>query len=99
MRDIGFYISDNQAERIFEGTAGVAMLIQEFCIRLLCGRFHLDSKAEIEDTEIGMIEQSPDYLHVVFKHYLYGQGWVEMSIMLITAMQKETYSRIYYAGM
>ncbi|MFL5625894.1 MAG: TIR domain-containing protein, partial [Ktedonobacteraceae bacterium] len=42
MKLIGFDISDKQARRIFEGTAGVAVLIQEFCIRLLSGPYLRD---------------------------------------------------------
>lgn len=64
-------------------------IIQEFCIRLLCGRFHQDGSPEIEDAEIEAIEHSPDYLSVIFEHYQYGQGWISMSVMLITAIREE----------
>jgi small GTP-binding protein len=85
IKQIGFNITDAQAQRIFKGTAGVAVLIQEFCIRLL---LNLDqtSAPQIKDSAISDVECSPAYLDVVFKHYKYGQDWKAMSAMLITAI-------------
>src|SRR5205085_10583409 len=95
MKRLGFFVSDDQAYRIFKGTAGVAVLIQEFCIRLLYRHFYLyrhfhqHTKSAIEDAAIEAIEQLPDYLRVVFHHYEYGQEWVSMSAMLIAAILTE----------
>ena len=58
MKLIGFEISNEQAHRIFEGTAGVAVLIQEFCV-LLLQKLKQFTVAQIENIEIETIEQSP----------------------------------------
>ncbi len=94
MKRLGLFVSDDQARRIFMGTAGVAVLIQEFCIHLyrhfhLNRHFHQDTKSNIEDAQIEAVEQFPDYLGVVFDHYMYGQDWYSISIMLITAISGE----------
>lgn len=90
MRQIGFKINNEQAQRIFKGTAGVPFLIQDFCIRLLCELSpNQASKAEISDDIIEEIELSPDYLETVFSYYTYAQGWASMCIMLLTAMLGE----------
>jgi AAA domain len=89
MENLGFSISNEQALRIFQGTAGVAVLIQEFCIRLLCRDVPSIDKSEIEDSVIENIEKSSDYLNVVFDHYEYGQKWTSFCIMLIAAIHKE----------
>jgi hypothetical protein len=85
---VGFEINDNQTRRIFNGTAGVPVLIQEFCIRLLLGLQDF-SKSEIENSAIDEIEQSPDYLQIVFEHYMYAQVWDSKSVMIITAILGE----------
>lgn len=86
MKLIGFRVSDDQCQRIYLGTCGVPVLIQEFCIRLLNGLFNRANKPEIEDALIEEIENSPEYLHTVFEHFKYGQTSDSMIIMLIIAM-------------
>ena len=86
MKLLGFFVNDDQAMRIFKGTAGVAVLIQEFCIRLLDAHIRQSNKPEIDDALIEEVERFPDYLNEVFHHYEYGQNWISTSIMLITAI-------------
>ena len=66
MKEIGFNVSDEHAHKIFIGTAGVPYLIQDFCIRLLCGLSPCQvSKPDIDGSAIEETEQSPDYLNTV----------------------------------
>jgi len=88
MKLLGFELSDAQANRIYEGTGGVAVLIQEFCLKLL-DELRLSSAMEISDTSIEEVEQSPDFLDIVFEHYKYGQTWDSMAITLLTAIKEE----------
>ncbi|MEW6498618.1 MAG: tetratricopeptide repeat protein, partial [Cyanobacteriota bacterium] len=92
MKLIGFEITDDQARRIYEGTAGVAVLLQEFCIRLLRGLRQVNT-SHIEDAEIEKIEQSPEYLSVVFEHYKYAQEWDCMAVLLLTTILEEVKKR------
>jgi small GTP-binding protein len=85
IKHIGFAITEGQALRIFTGTAGVAVLIQEFCIRLLLGLHHL-YVSEISDTAVEEVERSADYLGVVFEHYQYAQDYVSNSVMTLAAI-------------
>ncbi len=88
MKLLGFEVSYAQANRIYEGTAGVAVLIQEFCLKLL-DELRLSVASEISDTTVEEVEQSPDFLDIVFEHYKYGQTWDSMAITLLTAMKGE----------
>jgi len=88
MKQIGFTISDDFAGRIVKGTAGVAVLIQEFCLRLL-RNFNQINISQIEEGEIIKVEESRDYLDFVFDYFKYAQDWCSMSIMLIIALQGE----------
>jgi hypothetical protein len=86
MKTIGFEITNDQAQRIFEGTAGVPMLIQDHCIRLL----HLSHHGrKIDGSAIEEVERSPDYLNMVFKYYAYAQGWESRSIVHIAVLLKQ----------
>ena len=92
MKLLGFELLDAQANRIYQGTAGVAVLIQEFCLQLLDQLRQSgvsESISEISDTAIEEVEQSPDFLDIVFEHYRYGQTWDSMAITLLTAMRGE----------
>ncbi len=92
--DIGFTVSNRQAQRIFKGTAGVAVLIQEFCRRLLIkihiSRDSLVPSPVVPDSALKKIEEDPDYLNMVFDYYEYAQTWDSMAVMLITARLKES---------
>ncbi|HEY9829590.1 MAG TPA: tetratricopeptide repeat protein [Stenomitos sp.] len=92
MKLIGFEVTDDQARQIYEGTAGVAVLIQEFCIRLLRGLRQVNT-SYIEDAEIEKIEQSPEYLSVVFEHYKYAQEWDSLAVLLLTTILEEVKKR------
>ena len=86
IQGIGFEITDDQADRIFQGTAGMAKLIQEFCRRMLMGlRGHSDNV--ISDALIARVEETPAYLDGVF-HYFhdYGQTTVSRALFLLTAV-------------
>src|SRR5262249_18067383 len=87
MKEVGFNISDEQAYRIFVGTAGIPHLIQDFCLRLICG-LPLDQidKPDIAMSEIEETESSPDYLNTVRHYYQYEQEWDTESVMLIITM-------------
>ncbi len=90
MKNVGFDISDKQAKEVFKGTAGVPFLIQDFCVRLICGLSPSQaSKPSIEDVAIEEVAQSPDYLETVFHYYEYDQDWDSKCIMLITAILGE----------
>jgi hypothetical protein len=84
--DIGFNISDDQAQRIFRGTAGVPVLIQKFCIQLLQKRRDF-SKRNIENSEIEAVERS-GYLGAVLDYYMYGQLWDSTAVMLMAAIHE-----------
>jgi predicted NACHT family NTPase len=88
IRNLGFEFSDRQVERITKGTGGVAVLIQEFCIRLLqnLGDF---SQSKIKAKTIRDIERSPNFLGDVFRHFLYGQTRLSISVMVLAAIQRE----------
>lgn len=88
MKLLGFEVSNAQANRIYEGTSGVAVLIQEFSLKLL-DEIHSSNASDISDTLIEEVEQSPDFLDIVFSHYKYGQTWDSMAITLLTAMKGE----------
>ncbi|GAB1542175.1 hypothetical protein NUACC21_48490 [Scytonema sp. NUACC21] len=88
MKLLGFDVSDVQANRIYKGTAGVAVLIQEFCLQLLDG-LRQSGASEISDAAIEEVEQFPDFLDIVFEHYRYGQTWDSMAITVLTAMKGE----------
>jgi len=81
--DIGFNVSMRQAQRIFEGTAGVAVLIQDFCKRLLL-TVKSSRESDIEDAAIKKVEESPDYLSWVYDYYKYAQTWDSLAITVIT---------------
>ncbi|MCP4349845.1 MAG: TIR domain-containing protein [Desulfobacterales bacterium] len=89
LRNMGFDITDDQTYRIYKGTAGVPVLIQGFCISLLT-MLHQEantSKIEmIDNSVIEKVEQSPDFLNMVFKYYEYAQWWESRSLMFITAI-------------
>ena len=89
IRDIGFTVSTQQAQRIFKGTAGVAVLIQGFCRRLLI-KIHRSRDSLVSDSAIKIIEEDPDYLNMVFDYYEYAQTWDFMAVMLITARLKKS---------
>ncbi len=89
IRDIGFNVSAQQAERIFKGTAGVAVLIQGFCRRLLL-KIHRSRDPNVPDSVIKIIEEDPDYLNMVFDYYEYAKTWDSMAVMLVTARLKES---------
>ena len=83
-------MSSEQAQKVFRGTAGMPYLIQEFCIRLLCGLPpDQASESHIEDRYIEDIEESQDYLNIVYHHCSSEQGPEARCIMLITAIFKE----------
>ncbi|KST63133.1 AAA family ATPase [Mastigocoleus testarum] len=88
MKLLGFEVDENQAYRIYEGTAGVAVLIQEFCLQLL-DELRQSDVSEISDPMIEEIEQSPDFLDIVLEHYRYAQTWDSMAITLLTAIKGE----------
>jgi len=88
MKLLGFEVSNAQANRIYAGTDGVAVLIQEFCLKLL-DELRQSGVSEISDTTIEEVEQSPDFLDIVFEHYKYGQTWDSMAITLLSAMKGE----------
>jgi hypothetical protein len=92
MKLIGFEVTDKQAYRIFKGTAGVAVLIQEFCIRLLRELREVNIPV-IEDNQIAKIEKSPEYLGIVFEHFQYAQKWDSMAVLLITSIFGEINKR------
>ena len=90
MNDIGFDISDEQATRIFKGTAGVPYLIQDFCIHLLCSLPHEQANnPKIEDSAIDKIEMSHTYHTTVRRYYDYAQEWDSRCIMLCAVLHKE----------
>ena len=89
VRRIGFEISDENASRIIQGTAGVPVLIQEFCIRLLEGLKSFDTPI-IGEAEFKRVESSPEYLDTVYEHFKYAQTRESMSVMLLTSMLGET---------
>ena len=84
IRAIGFNVSRQQAQRIFEGTAGVAVLIQDFCKRLLL-TVKSSREFDIEDDAIKKVEENPDYLSVVYDYYKYAQTWDSLAVTVITA--------------
>lgn len=86
MELLGFEVSDVQASRIYEGTAGVAVLIQEFCLKVL-DEIRLSNAIQVDDTAIEAVEQSPDFLDIVFDHYKYAQTWDSMAITVLTAIE------------
>ncbi|MUH00834.1 hypothetical protein F7734_54620 [Scytonema sp. UIC 10036] len=88
MKLLGFEVSDLQANRIYQGTAGVAVLIQEFCLQLLDG-LRQSGASEINDAMIEEVEECPGFLDIVFDHYKYGQTWDSIAITLFTAMNGE----------
>lgn len=88
MKQIGFSIEDEQAGRIVQGTAGVAVLIQEFCLRLLQGCQQV-TQSQLGAAEVRLVEESSGYLDVVFEYYQYAQDWCSKSVMLITAMHDQ----------
>ena len=88
MKLLGFQVSDAQSSRIAQGTAGVAVLIQEFCLKLL-DELRQSGVSEISDTDIEIVEQSPDFLEVVFDYYKYAQTWDSLAITILTAIHKE----------
>ena len=83
MESLGFSISEGQAYRIYLGTDGVAVLIQEFCIKLL-GIIRQNSL--IQDSDIEKVETLPSFLDIVFEHYKYAQTWESMTITILAAM-------------
>jgi hypothetical protein len=89
MRRIGFEVATDHARRIHKGTAGVPVLIQEFCIRLLNCHL-LPSRAEIDELSIAEIEQDPEYLGIVQDYFEYGLVDKAKAIMTIAAMRRET---------
>ncbi|MEH1826731.1 MAG: 5'-methylthioadenosine/S-adenosylhomocysteine nucleosidase [Nostoc sp.] len=96
MSFLGFKVSEEQARRIFQGTDGVAVLIQEFCIRLvkIIRQSNLslveDTNIEkVEDTDIKKVEELPDFLEVVFEHYEYAKTPDTMLVTLSIAILEE----------
>ncbi|MEO0516107.1 MAG: CHAT domain-containing protein [Cyanobacteria bacterium P01_A01_bin.116] len=87
MKLLGFEVPVTYAKRIYHGTAGVAVLIQEFCRRLL-EALRQDGNSEIDEVEIEDIEQDPDFLQAVFEHYNYAHSKISISIVLITAIKQ-----------
>ncbi|MEC4818338.1 MAG: 5'-methylthioadenosine/S-adenosylhomocysteine nucleosidase, partial [Scytonema sp. PMC 1069.18] len=86
---LGFKVSEEQARRIFEGTDGVAVLIQEFCTRLV-QIIRQTNSSIVEDIDIKKVEELPDFLDVVFEHYKYAQTIDTMLVTLSIAIIGET---------
>ena len=89
MLKIGFTVSDLQAARIYQGTAGVAILIQEYCKYLLL-RHRQDRTATITDAVVEKVEQIPEYLNFVFHYYEYAQTANTMAVTLIVGQLGQT---------
>ncbi len=85
-RELGFSIKGAQAKRIFEGTSGVPILIQEFCIRLLQYKRTTGSSL-IEDRDIKQIEDDPLYLQKVFHFFKQSKIYPEAQHLLILVGQ------------
>ena len=87
IQNLGFSLSEDQAKRIYDGTAGIPVLIQTFCICLL-GQDLDTSTSSISDSHIEHTESDPGYLETVFEHFMYAQTWHSMVVMLIVAINK-----------
>lgn len=81
MEQLGYEVTTEQARRIFTGTAGIAWLIQHFCIALL----HL-GEDRIDDAMIERIERAPSYLQAVWDYYEYGLDVVAFAILMLSAL-------------
>ncbi|MEH1945201.1 MAG: CHAT domain-containing protein [Nostoc sp.] len=89
MRLLGLEVSEEQARRIFQGTDGVAVLIQEFCIKLV-EIIRQSSSSVVKDTDIKKVEELPHFLDNVYHHYKYAQTPDTMSVTLSIAILGET---------
>jgi hypothetical protein len=88
MKSLGFKVTDAYVDRIYTGTAGVAVLIQEFCLELL-NELHQNGASEITQNDIEKVEQMPEFLAIVRKYYQYAQDWQSLSITILTAINRE----------
>lgn len=98
LKEIGFEIEEDQAERIIKGTAGVAVLIQDYCIRILTKiveRYKNNSElmdicsidSKIDKSIFFEIENDPAFLGHVFKYYDFAQTWSSTAIMIMTSIK------------
>ena len=88
MKSLGFKVTDAHVDRIYTGTAGVAVLIQEFCVKLL-NELHQNGASEIIQSDIEKVEQMPEFLAIVREYYEYAQEWQSLSITILTAINQE----------
>jgi hypothetical protein len=90
MRKLGFNITIEQSRSIYTGTAGVPVLMQEFCKRLLKILYQKQKtdlrRQEVSNDIIKEIANSPDYLTMVFHYYNYNQSWESQAVILMTAL-------------
>lgn len=86
---IGFEIGEAQALRIFEGTAGMASLIQEFCGRLILGLRGSECRTISDDT-LRQTEETSGYLDKVFHYYYnYDDSPVSRAIFLLVGIAQK----------
>jgi AAA domain len=84
MEQMGYSVTDEQARRIYRGTAGVAGLIQKFCHDLL----GLEGD-QIDDTMIETIERKRSFLDEVWNYFDYGLDSISLAILMMAALQPE----------
>jgi hypothetical protein len=88
LRNLGFEVSEDNARRIIRGTAGVAVLIQGFCLQLL--KEHLNKgNGDIADSTFDDVEDHPDFLGMVYEYYDYGLTSDRRAVVLSTALAQE----------
>jgi hypothetical protein len=88
MKSLGFEVTDAYVDRIYTGTAGVAVLIQEFCVKLL-NELHQNGAREITQNDIEKVEQMPKFLAIVREYYEYAQDRQSLSITILTAINRQ----------
>jgi hypothetical protein len=88
MKSLGFEVTDAYVNRIYTGTAGVAVLIQEFCVKLL-NELNQNGASEITQNDIEKVEQMPEFLAIVRQYYEYAQDRQSLSITILTAINRE----------
>jgi hypothetical protein len=85
MEQLGYIVAAEQAHRIYRGTAGVAWLIQSFCIALLN-----QGEDQIDDAMIQRVESDGSYLSAVWDHFQYGLDPISSVLMLHCAAEPES---------